>query len=228
MAAYVINLLPSSHFARYSVFVWPYGLILAALALQTMLRSAWIGRRAAVGLTAVLGVAFIGNIALETYLRRDMGRVAAGETSLVQAQKAPERRAAATLKLAQALGIPASAPATLGFQEVQTRYEYDDNFVIRSLDGITDSRLLRYFCKKWIDHDGYLIDTKVDYLMEFPDYNQDHSIWSLKNLSSLGVGQSVVRPGITYTKIQPGIVKIERTIDNAAARPGGVCGAPAK
>ena len=75
---------------------------------------------------------------------------------------------------------------TLGYQEVQTRYEYADNFVIRSLDGITNSRLLRYFCKGWIDHDGYLIDTKVDYLMELPNYNKDRSVWSLQDLEGLG------------------------------------------
>jgi len=229
MGAYVFNVLPAVHFARYSVFVWPYGLILAALGLQTAVQSPWLKPQVATGLIAVLGVAFLGNISLETFLRADMGRNAAGaESTLVQVEKAPERREAASLKLAEALGLPPTAPATLGYQEVQTRYEYADNFAIRSLDGITDSRLLRYFCNGWIDHDGYLIDTKVDYLMEFPNYNSDRSAWSLKQLASLGVGQSVVRPGITYIKIRPDIVKIERTTDNAANRPGGICAAEAK
>ncbi len=225
----MFNLLPAVHFARYSVFVWPYGLILAALGLQTAVQSPWLKPQVATGLIAILGVAFLGNISLETFLRADMGRNAAGaESTLVQVEKAPGRREAASLKLAEALGLPPAAPATLGYQEVQTRYEYADNFAIRSLDGITDSRLLRYFCKGWIDHDGYLIDTKVDYLMEFPNYNSDRSAWSLKQLASLGVGQSVVRPGITYTKIRPDIVKIERTTDNAANRPGGICAAETK
>ncbi len=229
MAAYLFNLLPGVHFARYSIFVWPYGLILAALGLQTLARSAWLSPPATAGLIAFLAVAFVGNILLETYLRADMGRTAAGtETSLEHAEKAPERRDAATLQLAQRLGLPPGAPATIGYQEVQARYEYNDNFVIRSLDGITDSRLLRYFCNGWIDHDGYLIDTKVDYLVELPDYNRNASKWSLKDLSGLGVGQSVVRPGVTYTKVGPGVVKIDRTLDSAADRPGGVCAANAK
>jgi hypothetical protein len=52
-----------------------------------------------------------------------------------------------------------SQPVT---QKYSAFYDYADNFVMRSLDGITDSRLLRYICNEWIDHDGYLIDAIFD------------------------------------------------------------------
>ena len=107
MGAYVFNLLPAVHFARYSVFVWPYGLILAALGLQTAVQWPWLKPKVGTALIAVLGVAFIGNIALETYLRADMGRTEAGtESSLAQVEKAPGRREMASLEMAELLGFP--------------------------------------------------------------------------------------------------------------------------
>jgi hypothetical protein len=224
LAAYVFNLLPSLHFARYTIFVWPYGLILAALGLQTTLQSPRLNRRAVIGAIAVLGASFVGVGGYETYLRRDMALGAA----LVEAQRTPERRSASSASLSQSLGLPVGARATLGVEEAQLRYGITDNFEIRSLDGVTDSRLLSYFCDEWIDHDGYLIDTRVDYLMEFPSHNHDRSVWSLSDLSQLGVGERVVRPGIIYTKIRPDIVKIDRTVDSSSARPAPKCSTAAR
>jgi hypothetical protein len=224
LAAYVLNLLPAVHFARYSTFIWPFGLVLAALGLQVACQFPGIERSVRVGLVVVLGVAFAGTASYEIYLRRDMGRTGIGEeTSLVAAEIAPERRERASVALAKAIGIPAGTAATLGYQEVQVRYYYTDNFVIRSLDGITDSRLLSYWCNGWIDHDGYLIDTQVDYLMEFVSYNGNRSVWSLRELTELGVGESLTRPGIIYKKIGTDIVKIERTVEKSSDRPGGTC-----
>jgi hypothetical protein len=74
-----------------------------------------------------------------------------------------------------------------------------------------------------VDHDGYLIDTKVDYVMEFPNYNADTSKWALADLLTLKVGQSLIRPGIIYRRIQPNIVQVQRTVNAGADRPGGNC-----
>lgn len=225
LAAYLFNLLPSVHFARYTIFVWPYGLILAALGLQMVSQSHWLSRHATRGMVAALAVSLVGVMAYEFNLRSDVWR---NSETLFAAQTAPARREATSVNLAKSLGLPVGAPVTLGFQEVDVRYELTDNFEVRSLDGITDSRLLRYLCDGWVDHDGYLIDTKVDYLMEFPTLNRSRSVWSLSDLSDLSIGQSVVRPGIIYTKIQPKIVKINRTVASSSARPGGACSANAQ
>jgi hypothetical protein len=224
LAAYEFNLLPSVHFARYTIFVWPYGLILAALGLQTALRSPRFNRQAVIVVIAILGASFVGVGAYETHLRRNMALGGA----LAKVERAPERREASSANLARSLGLPVGAHATLGIEEVQIRYEIADNFEIRSLDGVTDSRLLSYFCDEWIDHDGYFIDTKVDYLMAFPSRNHDRSVWSLNDLDQLGVGGTVARPGITYTKIGPDIVRIDRTVDNSSARPGPKCSTAAR
>lgn len=222
LAAYVFNLLPAVHFARYSVFIWPYGLILAVLCLQSILDAQWCRPSfCAVGLIAWL-LCFVGTAAYETRLRiKQIGEYPCH--SLERVERVPQQRDQASAAMATRLGLPVGAPATLAFSEVETRYELNDNFTIISLDGITDARLLPYYCDKWVDHDGYLIDTKVDYVMEFPNYNADTSKWALADLLTLKVGQSLIRPGIIYRRIQPNIVQVQRTVNAGADRPGGNC-----
>lgn len=222
MAAYVLNWLPAFHFARYSIFVWPYGLVLAAVGVQAMVRSEKFNPRLIVACGAAIAIGFSGTVLYESYLRREM---IPNKSLLNEVQGAPGNREAFTRKIERQIGLQPGDHATLAFQEVQYRYRLDDNLVIRSLDGITDSRLINYVCDGWIDHDGYLIDTGVDFVMEFPNYNQDRSAWSLADLGGIDVGQSVRRPGITYTKITPQVAKVDRTVQNSADRPNGRCGA---
>ncbi len=220
LAAYLFNVLPSFHFARYTIFIWPFGMLAAALGLQAVAQSHWPRRGLAMGMIATSSLGFVGVAIYELGLRRDVSR---NSDSLYSVQAAPERREANSAKLAQSLGLAVGARATLGLQEVDTRYELTDNFEVRSLDGITDSRLLRYLCDGWVDHDGYVIDTKIDYLLEFPSLDRARSVWSIADLAELAVGESVARPGVTYTKIRPRIVKVQRTVDRSSSRPGDAC-----
>lgn len=222
MGTYVFGFLPAVHFARYSVFVWPLGCALAVLGLQMVSDRGYFrpGVRAAV--FCFLFIAFLGVVGYETWLRREM--VESGVSPLRQAEQVPEDRATNSAAMSESLGLTVGAPAVLGYEEVQSRYELTDNFSIVSLDGVTDSRFLRYFCGRWVDHDGYLIDMRVNYLSDFPDLNADKTRWSLADLLRLEVGQSLVRPGITYTMIAPELVRVLRTVRSATDRPGGICG----
>lgn len=227
LAAWSWNLLPSVHFARYSIFAWPFGMVLAVWMLQWGQDSLqWSASRKR-GIAAFLLVSFVGVAALETWERMEFVHFHphSGFAHLLSIPRDRERTSA---EFAQRLGIPVGAPANLAYQEVQLRYELTDNFQVISLDGITDNRLLRYFCNGWIDHDGYVIDTRVDYLMETPNYNRDASRWSLNELNALKVGESLARPGVVYERIQPDVVAVHRLVNSAADRPGGICPADAR
>jgi hypothetical protein len=229
LGAYVTNLLPSAQFSRYSVFIWPFGLIAMVFGLQTAVEAGRFGKFTLVTGLSIISLGFVGAVGYETYLRSHLASGRIGQMKLQTLEwmeSVPRNRAAISAKISELLGLPLGEHATLAYQEVQVRYELTDNFTIVSLDGITDSRLLRYFCNGWIDHDGYLIDTKTDYVMEFfPNYNADKTKWSLADLVPLRVGQSVRRPGIVYSKIRDNVVRVQRTVSAASERPGGTCSA---
>lgn len=223
LLAYLFNLLPGIHFARYSIFIWPCGLILAASSLQEWVEMSPRLSLAQGSVLTVLLLSFLGAAGYETLLRSSVLQQAS-QRELEDVVQVPERRDAITRQLESDLGIPPGASTSIALREVQIRYRLKDNITVNSLDGITDSRMLHYVCGTWIDHDGYLIDSRTDFLMEFPDLNRDPTKWSLAQLESLPVGGSVVRPGITYTRISPDIVRLFRTVQRASDRPGGVCG----
>ena len=76
---------------------------------------------------------------------------------------------------------------------MQIRYGLDERFVVRPLDGVTDDFLKRYLCAGYIDHDGYLLDRGVNFLLDFPNFNGDPKAWALSQLIALPVGQSLTR-----------------------------------
>jgi hypothetical protein len=224
MGAYIFAILPAVHFARYSVFLWPFGMLLGLLCLQTISQRNWLGKTGRGAVNAVLCLGLLGTMGYETYLRRVYGGALGGYSALAHAEEVPAKRDEYSAEMAEQLHLKPNASAMLAYQEVQARYELNDNFTVVSLDGITDSRLLRYFCDRWVDQDGYVIDTRVDFLLDLPDYNADKSRWSLASLRLLGVGQSITRPGVIYTKIARDRVSVHRTVTSAAARPDGICG----
>ena len=223
IAGYVFTFLPSVHIARYSLFLWPYAALLAAVLLQELLSS----RRASERLLAAALIAWFA-LACGTevvYRRRAFGDfnpfTGANITRIVA--ETPALRAQNTRTLEQQLGVAPGAHVNLAEEEVQLRYAFEDNITILSEDGITDSRLLPYFCDKWIDHDGYFIDTKADFIASFVSDNADPRHWSIDELSNIPIGASLVRPGITYQRIGPDLAKVTRTLEHASDRPGGIC-----
>ena len=223
LLAYLFNILPGVHFARYSIFIWPCGLMLAALFLQEwMEKSTEYLHRASLGYDRLTFV-FSGGGRIRNHPQK------ARPTAGIPVRVGRSCACAGTTRCDYPrtdIGSwhSAGANASVALQEVQVRYRLGDNITVNSLNGITDSRFLNFVCGTWIDHDGYLIDSRTDFLMEFPDLNRDKSRWSLAQLESLPVGASVVRPGITYTRVSPDIVRVHRTVEHASDRPGGICG----
>jgi hypothetical protein len=207
MSLYVVNGITALHFARYSIPIWPMGIIAAAYALwQLNLK----GQHWAVVAAAI---AFLGMASYETMVRSKFPR-----DTLISAMHLPDVPFRSRAYL-EHYGHPRMRPVVIATQEVQLRMLLDERFVIRSLDGILDAVYLNYLCHGYNDHDGYFIDQKVDYLeTPFANYNHDRSRWSLKRLYALPVGQSIERPGIRYTKLAPDTVKVTRLVARSQDR----------
>lgn len=208
MALYVLNGITALHFARYSIPVWPMGMIAAAYGLWNL-----SGKQAGRIYVAACILAFLGMAAYETAIRSEFPR-----DTLLQAMTQHDKVLKSSAYL-ERYGHPIMRPVVIAAQEVQVRMQLDDRFVIRSLDGILDAVYLNYLCHGYNDHDGYFIDQKVDFLEEpFANYNHDRSRWSLDRLHAVPVGHEIERPGIRYTKLASGAVKITRLISRAEDR----------
>lgn len=208
MGLYILNAITALHFARYSIPEWPMGMILAAFGLRQLAGSEK-GRLAVAG--AVL--AFLAAAGFETHIRAGFEH-----HTLIHAMTDPDKTVMSQYYLDR-YDHPSMRPIVIAAQEVQLRSALDGRFAIRSLDGILDAVYLNYLCHGYNDHDGYFIDQKVDFLeAPFSNYNHDRSRWSLNRLEALAVGQSVTRPGIRYTKIAPGAVKVTRLVARSQDR----------
>ena len=208
MLMYSFNLVTALHFARYTIFAWPMGILVAAYGLSRLETARLYWPIVAVALM------FAGMAAYETSIRSDFAR-----DTLWGAMGMPKLRATASDDFLKAFGNPKGRPVVIAAQEVQIRNYLDNRFIIRSLDGIIDISYLKYLCHGYNDHDGYFIDEHVDFLLApFVNYNHDRRRWSVQDLEKLPVGQSIERPGIRYTKINPYTAKITRLVPDAAAR----------
>jgi hypothetical protein len=208
MGLYVLNGITALHFARYSIAIWPMGIIAAIFGIREIsLRSG--GARIA----ALAALAFLAGVSLETYARASLPH-----ETLRSAMTLPDQASISEGNLLR-YGNPTVRPVVIAAQEVQFRMSLDDRFVIRSLDGILDVVYLNYLCNGYNDHDGYFIDQKVDFLeAPFANYNHDPRRWSLQKLESLAEGQSVTRPGIRYTRLAPNLVKVTRLVTHSQER----------
>lgn len=210
MLAYILNVITALHFARYTIYAWPFGIAAAAAAFAFLAPQ---GVRAR-GLVVAAVLAFVGMAAYETALRAGFPH-----DTLIGAMELPSIRPRASNDLLQHFDNPAMRPVVIATQEVQSRYVLDNRFVIRSLDGILDIVYLNYLCHGYNDQDGYFIDQKVDFVVTpFANYNHDPRRWSLARLADLPVGASITRPGIRYTKINPDSVKVTRLVARSQDR----------
>lgn len=207
------TVLPSVHLARYTIFLWPF-LIMTAVITTDYLWHNWpnyhllsviISRKIFVMWLALL---FIGVVTAETIIRYPANKeVCAGLSTIMSASNSREQT---SQRLFDELGPPTKLPVSIAVQEVQIRYWLDQRFIVRSLDGITDVRMLAHICDGYYDHIGYFIERDIDFVTEFPNYNKNKALWSLADLKSLETGRSISRGGITLRKLPSGAVKIEK------------------
>ena len=127
-------------------------------------------------------------------------------SGLEGAARAPAMRKTNSDKWLQRLGYPTQRPIVIAMQEVQFRYEVDERFVIRSLDGRVDSALFEYVSPEQVDHVAYFRHRNVDYLFDAPHYVADPTQWSIAYLRTIEPNTSIVREGITFTRLDTATV----------------------
>ena len=170
---------PSTHFSRYFLYGYAFFFFLFA---RLMARAEGVGVSPAPAiLTAVILVR--GTLVPFEHVAR--GPIPSSTVDMTIEQFSPAFVRANSDALYDALGHP-PVPVVVALQEVQIRGRLDERFVVRSLDGIVDSRLLSFVRDGWVDHIGYLKARDVGYLFDLPDYNRDRGRFALAQLSSLG------------------------------------------
>jgi hypothetical protein len=188
--------------ARYAIFLMPVFAIGAARGA----RIAWEGgRREGRMLLGLAALAFGATNIGESWYRRQRS----SQDLLSMAMAAPAERRTRTDALLHELGDPAKRPVVLAVEAVQMRYELDDRFLIRSLDGRVDRALLQFVHDGTVDHVGYLKLRGVDTFAIPPRYNRSPSTWSLAALSTLGPGETTHHDGLTFRRRTSWLFAIE-------------------
>ena len=196
------TVLASDHLARYVIFLMPMLVITAAVGARWLwdtLSAAGSPRalRLRLGAFALGAAGLTAVFAVETHLRRGLGT----HDALRAAMDAPGERTAYSDRMLAALGNPAQRPVSLAYEEVQVRYHFDDRFVIRSLDGRVDRKLLDYVEDGNYDHLGYVRARGVDFIMETVNNNRDPGVWSLAELARLEAGEELARDGVVLRRL---------------------------
>lgn len=202
--------LGSAHLARYLVFVMPFYALTAVAGLAHVGGEDGSGSRRAIWwwrLSVTTAIAWmVGVFGVEMYLRFNLG----DPLEILAVQRAAGDRRMVSDEMLVRLGSPSRRPVVLAYQEVQVRYRLDQRFVIRSLDGRTDSLLLTYVHDGNFDHLGYLAARDVDFIMEIPNYNRDRHLWSLASLDALSVNSQITRAGLTIVR-EPGGFRVVKS-----------------
>jgi hypothetical protein len=192
LVLHLIVVFPSTHFSRY--FLYGYMVFFLLFARLTA-RAERGGRTPALGILTVV-VLLGATVAPVEHLAR--GPVSASTLDTAIEQQSPAFVRANSDALYEALGRP-PVPVVVAVQEVQLRGKLDQRFIVRSLDGIVDNRLLPFIHDDWVDHVGYIGARDVAFVLELRDYNRDKSKFSLKQLPSLG--DRVVADGLCFRRI---------------------------
>ena len=66
-----------------------------------------------------------------------------------------------------------------------------------------------FYHETWYDQIGYIRARDIDFLMEFPNYNQDQTKWSLAELQKLQLGEVIAYRGHKFTKLADDLVRVE-------------------
>ena len=183
----------AAQLARYAIFVMPIAAIWAARGARLLWEN---GGRSSRLLLALGGLVFIATNATESWYRKNHY----SPELLLKAMLAPQERQAQSDDLLDELGRPVKRPIVLAVEAVQLRYELDDRFIVRSLDGRVDRTLLAFVHRSAVDHFGYLRARAVDALLATPNYNRDSST-SLTSLQALPPGGSMIREGLLFRRL---------------------------
>ena len=103
---------------------------------------------------------------IDTLVRRTLDQFGVWESNGASITGIPE--SIQSLYSAQLVTIP--MPVVIALQEVQIRGRLDDRFIVRSLDGVVDSRFADFVHGQAIDYGGYLEARRVAFVLDrLPD-----------------------------------------------------------
>jgi hypothetical protein len=195
----------SVHLGRYTIFLMPVYVVVAALGARDIARAladrdVRATTRAAIAAACVALLATIYGV--ELVERARLG----SHDELAWAAAAPSERVRYSDRLYEILGRPPALPISIACQEVQVRYWLDDRFVVRSLDGRVDPAMLAFVRDGTFDHVGYLTARHVSFLLGTPNYNTDPNAWSLELLSGLAPGESMTHDGLRFVRIADTVI----------------------
>ncbi|MFZ2586534.1 MAG: hypothetical protein WAZ18_00185 [Alphaproteobacteria bacterium] len=196
------SILPAAHLARYTVFYWPLVVLVGWVGVWRATRL--LEARVQQIVVVMVGVMLLGVYGTELYYRKGM---APGHV-LADVATAAERRPAMTEALLAELGGPTKTPVSVGLVEVQMRYWYDDQIVVRSLDGIVDRTFSQFANHGRFDYAGYLKARKVDYMLDYLNLNRYQDGWNPEMLVPLGVGDKMLHEGIVFERMGGRVTKL--------------------
>jgi hypothetical protein len=130
--------------------------------------------------------------------------------TLQEVAHAVERRTSETDALLGEMERPSRLPVSIAIVEIQIRYFLDDRIVTRSLDGLIDPELLRFYHAGHYDHVGYLKARDVQYLLQYPNPNADRARWSLAEVGKLKPGEALEREGLRFVRLTRNATRVER------------------
>jgi hypothetical protein len=199
LTLHLLDVFPNTHFSRYSLYCWYPLWGVFSLALPR--GAAWRPVAALFVVNALLCGA--GELALRVRNHQFANR------ELLAALAAAQPGAAQAVSDALCRRIDCShTPVVVALQEVQLRLLLDARFVVRSLDGVVDSDLLRYVSADGgLDELGYLAHERVDLVLSFPDYAGTKRADSLSSIFARSAAGPVVTTCAVFERVWlPGFV----------------------
>lgn len=188
----------AGHLGRYMIFLIPFWVLIAARGLESIMfvYGATYPKIVVAILAAsafILSAIYCG----ETYFRSRLG----GNGYLLEVINAPKNIKKQSDILYHALKNPVT-PVVIAYGEVQARYWLDNRFIVRSLDGRTDSAMLKYIHKNYYDYAAYIKERNIAYFVA--DYAADlptKEHFSKAELLRMRPGQFFESDGLQFTCI---------------------------
>lgn len=203
---YTFSLFPSGHLSRYLIYYWfLVGIFITTIFYKFQKYQKWkkFHKNAFLFLVLIFTVINISEFFVRFHL------LSPGH-KLSDLSNAALNREVETNNLLSSLEIDGNTkyPIKVAVVEVQRKFWWDERVSVISLDGILNSKLLNYFQNGYYDHFSYLLDNNVDYILEFPNFNKDKSLPSLRDLQKYKNNTYGSYQNFNFKKISNNIVKI--------------------
>ncbi|MEE2678382.1 MAG: hypothetical protein VX546_07380 [Myxococcota bacterium] len=192
------------HLSRYTAFLFPGFVLVAAAGAQGFAAAFPVRRRLILGsLATIVAVLFVAEGTVRVFNLDPRGEDRLGRRGTFgELRNAPLARQAHSEAWLERLGQPRERPIVLAMQEVDLRYYLDNRFVVRSLDGRVDPLLLEFAAPDYVDHIGYFRARGVHFLLDAPNYIPEYKTrFSIAWLRGLDPGAHGSHEGMRFERL---------------------------